>query len=776
MSLLNKYQNLKIKNKLIISLSFMFSIFSLILSLLYYYFDKTNDIIETRGVLIEKYSNLNMNFETDSVQYYISESIISLTIDDDKWKNTIIPAKRNIAVLGNYIKSHNDSVNYQKAVKSLDNIIDIYENSIVEKITSTKDLIVDSTYTDLEMNQVFVELSREINLNFINLQRSIFLIKNETFQILIESNKNTESLRAKFGFILLISISLFLVFLLLFYQLFKNKVITHIENLIEILTQISIGNISEKIIVKSNDEIGKISQAIQYLLSGLNSITVFAKEIEKGNFDTQIKPRSAKDELGIALIDMKASLLESKKKEIENQKEEEKRSWAANEITKYGDILRKNNNDMSKLADAVIQNLINTVNATQGGLFVLNDEDEKNLSLDLIASYAYDRKKFHTKNIMIGEGLVGTCAIEKDTIYLKEIPDDYIEIISGLGTASPRFLVIVPLKLENTVLGVVELASFYEFEAHKIEFLEKVAENIASTIANTKINAKTALLLAQSQQQAEELASQEEEMRQNMEELQATQEEAARQASELQGVFDAINENTGTIEFSPQGLILDANEFILKLLKLKLSLIDKKHHNMIVPPEEKDTDEFYDFWQDIRAGETKVVTRRYFVSQQEIWLHETFKPLYDTNGNLYKVLAMYNNITESEVQKKTLEKQAEELMEYQNKMKINQEELKNTNRTLEAREKIMQKALEKAKKIEEELNEKNTQMEAQEAELFANLEQIAVAQEESEKETTRLNKELKTLRAEKKKIENEFKLLSEKFTLLENELNELKRK
>jgi chromosome segregation ATPase len=84
------------------------------------------------------------------------------------------------------------------------------------------------------------------------------------------------------------------------------------------------------------------------------------------------------------------------------------------------------------------------------------------------------------------------------------------------------------MKIEEQVLGVIELASFKNFEKHEIEFCEKIAETFASTLSGVKVNERTRQLLEQSQEQSEEMRAQEEEMRQNMEEMQATQEEMAR--------------------------------------------------------------------------------------------------------------------------------------------------------------------------------------------------------------------------------------------------------
>ena len=90
----------------------------------------------------------------------------------------------------------------------------------------------------------------------------------------------------------------------------------------------------------------------------------------------------------------------------------------------------------------------------------------------------------------------------------------------------------MPLQVNDAVDGVLELASFHPFAPHQIDFLEKTGESVAAAVRNVRINEKTRTLLAETQQQAEEMRSTEEEMRQNMEELAATQEEMQRKEQE----------------------------------------------------------------------------------------------------------------------------------------------------------------------------------------------------------------------------------------------------
>jgi PAS domain S-box-containing protein len=167
-------------------------------------------------------------------------------------------------------------------------------------------------------------------------------------------------------------------------------------------------------------------------------------------------------------------------------------------------------------------------------LFILNEDTENKKFLELVACYAFERKKYLTREIAPGDGLVGQCYLEGERIYLLDVPSEYISITSGLGGATPNALLIVPMKVNDLTYGVIELASFNKYEEYEIGLVEKLAESIASTISNVRVNDTTRLLLERTQQQAEEMKSQEEEIRQNMEELEATQEEMRRKQTILE--------------------------------------------------------------------------------------------------------------------------------------------------------------------------------------------------------------------------------------------------
>lgn len=253
----------------------------------------------------------------------------------------------------------------------------------------------------------------------------------------------------------------------------------------------------------------------------LERLNAFVQQISSGDFSNNLDTGIKDDALANALNEMKEKLKT-------NINEEEKRNWTNVGLAKLGEILRDDNNDTVAFYDNIISFTVKYLNANQGGLFLLNTDNEKDKFLELSACFAYNKKKFVEKRIEIGEGLVGQCYLEKEIIFLTDIPDKYTTITSGLGEATPGCILLTPLIINEDINGILEIASFVPFEPHQIDFIKRLAESIASVIVSVRTSERTTRLLAQTQIQSEEMKAQEEELRQNLEELQATQEEFLR--------------------------------------------------------------------------------------------------------------------------------------------------------------------------------------------------------------------------------------------------------
>lgn len=301
---------------------------------------------------------------------------------------------------------------------------------------------------------------------------------------------------------------------------------------IEVLNRLVEGDTSGNAI-PGDDELAPVIVAANTLSHNLQRASEFAHHIGDGDVNYDFKAVGENDVLGNSLLQMRQKL-----KEI-NQ-EDALRNWSTAGLAKFADILRRND-DYRELAGLIVSDLVKYTKSNQGGMFIVNQDHENDTHLELIACYAFERKKYLQKRVEIGTGLVGQCYLEQRTIFMKDVPQSYVNITSGLGGANPSSLLIVPLKVNGEIEGVLEIASFKDYQPHEIEFVEKVGEIIASTISNARINDRTRRLLEESQQHSEELRAQEEEMRQNMEEMQATQEQMHRQTEEMRKVQENLN-------------------------------------------------------------------------------------------------------------------------------------------------------------------------------------------------------------------------------------------
>lgn len=371
---------------------------------------------------------------------------------------------------------------------------------------------------------IFILSEIEQNLNFLIDKRKLDItgIFNEISQKTTNLKRNIIVLS-----VFLLSFIGVLIFVLLGHL---NRNISELRKNLSLLAE---GKIPDPMEIKEKNEFAVVIENLNHLFNYLKNLTLVAKRIGDKDFSTEFKPLGEDDELGTEIVNLQKNLKNAHDEQIRYQEEEFQRKWVSDSIAKINDILRISTEKIEELGFLVIKALVEYTDARVGGLFILNNENPDNIFIEMIASYAYDRKKNIEKIIIPGEGLVGRCFSEKETIYMTDIPHDYLTIKSGLGENNPISILIAPLHLNENIFGVVELAAFSEFEDYKIRFVETIGENIATTISTLKTNLQTSILLDQTRQQAEELLAQEEEMRQNMEELRLIQENSAIKEREL---------------------------------------------------------------------------------------------------------------------------------------------------------------------------------------------------------------------------------------------------
>ncbi len=474
-------------------------------------------------------------------------------------------------------------------------------------------------------------------------------------------------------------VSFFLIIIVAF--IYSRALVYPINKIKRDILLMSQGRIPDEISYSRYDEIGEMGNALNNLKKGLKKITQFANEIGKENYESEFSPLSPEDELGNSLLLMRENLKKASQEASLRRAENAQRSWASQGLAEFGVLLRESKDDLEELTNKILTRLVRYLGASIGGLFIINDDDENDVHLELLAFYAYDRRKYLNKRVEIGENLVGQCVLENETIYMNDIPKDYIYITSGLGKDDPKSLLIVPLKLNEKVYGVVELASFEEFEPYKIEFVEKIGESIASTISSVKINIHTAKLLQESNEKSERLTKQEEETRRQIEEMQKSLKEIKEKEEKLKkenielynknkeevfklkelndkidkemkeisakysSIMDAVDNSVGTYYLSFSGEIMEANDRFVKMTGIAFSELKDRKLDDFMSEEKVQSVEHQNFMSDLLSGRVYRNLNQYYFDQKEKWFYETFTPLYDENDKFSRVISMAFDMT-----------------------------------------------------------------------------------------------------------------------------------
>ena len=299
------------------------------------------------------------------------------------------------------------------------------------------------------------------------------------------------------------------------------------------LGMVADGILPETTETTSRDEFGQMTMKVNNLVQSLKNNAQFAQRIGEGKYDTEFKPASENDLLGMSLINMRNNL-------IENERRDKERNWIVRGVAEISEILRMHDT-IDTLGEDVIKFILGKIGAIQGAFYVVNDEGKDKL-IEMRASYAYGRKKYLQSKFKFAEGLVGQAAIEKSTVLRTEIPAEYVTITSGiLGEQRPTCVVVVPLITNEEVFGILEFAGFKKFDSSQVKFVEELSLILARTIYNIKVNERTRMLLQESQEMSAELKEKQEVLRQNAEEMQATQEELTRTNQRLEDQIEEVN-------------------------------------------------------------------------------------------------------------------------------------------------------------------------------------------------------------------------------------------
>jgi len=302
----------------------------------------------------------------------------------------------------------------------------------------------------------------------------------------------------------------------------------------QLASQLTRGSFPSFVASRASDEIGELERSLESHVSHLKDIAAYSRSLAAGDYAGSYDKLSSEDELGDALNRLKISLMKSLKDSEIRRAEEENRTWSAQGLAKFSSLFRDSEDNLKDLSILLMKELVNYTEADVGALFITQDmEGEKEQYLTISGSYAFDREKLIDRAFKFGEGLVGRAAVEKDLIFLSDLPQDYMKIRSGLGEDTPSSILLVPVVLDQQVLGVMELASLGEMPAYQIDFIRLLADALATTLAKVKANLQNRKLFEQTKKQAEAFASQEKVFKEKMVQLEKALESSSARETAL---------------------------------------------------------------------------------------------------------------------------------------------------------------------------------------------------------------------------------------------------
>lgn len=191
---------------------------------------------------------------------------------------------------------------------------------------------------------------------------------------------------------------------------------------------------------------------------------------------------------GMEIIYVEKKDDEQKKKDTDKDSEDAKRTL---DISSIHGALSSKAKSQEKIINDSLKEVCNVLEAGIGAFYMLKKDGSKNV-LQMNGTYAMSLAESQRPTYELGEGLVGQVGLEKHSLIIDDIPEGYIKVVSGLGSASPTHILVSPVLYGNKVWGVVEIAAFTQFTKDHIEAVEKAFEMVTKKIFDKpKAEAKT---------------------------------------------------------------------------------------------------------------------------------------------------------------------------------------------------------------------------------------------------------------------------------------------
>ncbi len=305
-----------------------------------------------------------------------------------------------------------------------------------------------------------------------------------------------------------------------------------------------------------------VNQLAANLTTQVRAIADVATAVTKGDLtrtitvDTQGEVAVLKDNIN----EMIRNLRDTTQKNTEQD-------WLKTNLAKFSRMLQ-GQRDLTNVGRMVLSELCPVVGAQQAEFYVLDNRGDRP-KLTLLANFASKGAGDIGKQIDLGAGILGQCAVEKRKIVLNDLPADYmLEVSSGLGSSPPRSVMVLPLIFEGEAKGVLELASLDGFNPSHQGLLDQLTESIGIVLNTIEANMRTEDLLTQSQSLAQQLQTRQEELQETNEALQEKARLLAQQNHEVERKNSEVEQARQELEDKAKQLALTSkykSEFLANM-------------------------------------------------------------------------------------------------------------------------------------------------------------------------------------------------------------------
>lgn len=427
-----------------------------------------------------------------------------------------------------------------------------------------------------------------------------------------------------------------------YFNISTKRFIQHLEIHVEGLQKGTINKLDRtKLPVETHDLLSEL-EAFSYKL--INAADI-AKQLASGRTSFELKKEDLFEVFYTNLSGVKSNIEDLNKKVREERKKQTNLLWIKSGIDKLTEVMRKEYDNPVLHSNEIINMLVRFLNIPIGAIYYIKEEGGERFA-EMMASFAYGKEKQLYKKIAMGEGVVGTAASEKKTLNITSIPDGYFNIISGFGEAKPKNILVSPIKLNENIYGIIELASLSRFKQEEIAFVEEVCKTVAYSFALSKVYLDTLFKFESVNMEVAELEAENASLTNDYEELNESYKAVLERTSDNEFLVKRFNEISMIIEVDLDGNIIEINDVFEQFFKsAKVKFLHTNFKEYFTTINLSPNIDLENVWREIRTGLKYEINQKVNIADQEFWLNQHFFPLTDNIGRVKKVKVVLFDLT-----------------------------------------------------------------------------------------------------------------------------------